>query len=137
VALRSGGKIGWAIRKGSPRLAEAIMDFFQNYAEKQGVIEYRLARYHKAIKQIHDPTSTGERERFEQTMALFEKYGTQYAFDPLMLAAQGYQESQLNRSAEYVGAIASCSSCRHWRNRAGGVGVAESNIHASTKYLTA
>ena len=37
---------------------------------------------------------------------LFEKYGAQYGFDPLMLAAQGYQESQLNQDARsHVGAI--------------------------------
>jgi hypothetical protein len=39
---------------------------------------------------------TAARQRFEQTLALFEQYGTQYAFDPLMLVAQGHQESQLN-----------------------------------------
>jgi membrane-bound lytic murein transglycosylase MltF len=75
VVLRSGGKIGWAIRQGSPRLAEALMDFFQNYAKKQGVIEYRLAQYYKAIKQIQDPSGTAEWQRFEQTLALFEQYG--------------------------------------------------------------
>ena len=106
VVLRSGGKIGWAIRQGSPMLAEAIMDFFQNFAKKQGVIEYRLARYHKAIKQIQDPTDTTEWQRFEQTLTLFEQYGQQYAFERLLLAAQGYQESQLRQDAKsHVGAI--------------------------------
>ena len=38
--------------------------------------------------------------------ALFRKYGEQYGFDPLMLAAQGYQESRLNQNAtSHVGAI--------------------------------
>jgi hypothetical protein len=82
VVLCAGGKIGWAIGQGNLRLAEAIGDFFGNYAKKRGVIEYRLARYHKAIKQIHDPTGTAEWPRFEQTLALLKTYGHQYAFDP-------------------------------------------------------
>ena len=41
----------------------------------------------------NDPTGAADWKRFEETLALFEKYGAQYGFDPLMLAAQGYQES--------------------------------------------
>jgi soluble lytic murein transglycosylase-like protein len=41
-----------------------------------------------------------------EALSLFEKYGKKYGFDPLMLAAQGYQESQLDQSARsHVGAI--------------------------------
>jgi membrane-bound lytic murein transglycosylase MltF len=41
-----------------------------------------------------------------EKLALFKKYGDKYGFDPLMLAAQGYQESQLNQNAKsHVGAI--------------------------------
>ena len=138
VVLRSGGKIGWAIRQGSPMLAEAIMDFFQNFAKKQGVIEYRLARYHKAIKQIQDPTGTTEWQRFEQTLTLFEQYGQQYAFEPLLLAAQGYQESQLKQDAKsHVGAIGimQLMPATGREMKVGDITVAESNIHAGTKYL--
>jgi len=31
VALREGGKIGWAIRKGSPKLEAEVLDFYKNY----------------------------------------------------------------------------------------------------------
>ena len=138
VVLRAGGQIGWAIRQGSPKLAEAIINFFQNYAKKQGVIEYRLARYHKGIEQIQDPTATAERERFEQTLALFETYGKQYAFDPLMLAAQGYQESQLKQDAKsHVGAIGimQLMPATGREMKVGDITVSESNIHVGTKYL--
>jgi hypothetical protein len=37
-----------------------------------------------------------EAKRFRETLEFFEKYGGKYGFDPLMLAAQGYQESQLS-----------------------------------------
>ena len=138
VVLHAGGTIGWAIRKGSPGLSEAIADFFQNFVKKQGIIEYRLARYHKTIKQIQDPTGTAEWQRFQQTLALFEQYGTQYAFDPLMLAAQGYQESQLDQDAKsHVGAIGimQLMPATGREMQVGDITIAESNIHGGTKYL--
>ena len=37
-------------------------------------------------------------KKFQQTIALFRKYGGQYGFDSLMVAAQGYQESRLDQT---------------------------------------
>ena len=39
-------------------------------------------------------------KKFRQTVDLFKKYGDQYQFDYLLLAAQGYQESGLNQSVQ-------------------------------------
>ncbi len=106
VVVREGGKIGWAIRKGSPKLETEILDFHQSYLKKQGVVAYRLKQYMSRVKQMKNPTGTSEWERFEEMLVLFQKYGQKYNFDPLMLAAQGYQESQLNQKAKSpVGAI--------------------------------
>ena len=83
-----------------------IREFYKGYVKKQHLLESRLASYMKRIKQIKDPTKTAEWKRFEQTIALFDKYGSQYGFDPLMLVAQGYQESLLDQKARSeVGAI--------------------------------
>ncbi len=38
-----------------------------------------------------------ELERFNATLGLFQRYAGQYAFDWLMVAAQGYQESRLDQ----------------------------------------
>ena len=54
----------------------------------------------KQVKELKDPTAGAEYRRFESTLAVFEQYGKQYNFDPLMLAAQGFQESQLNQNAK-------------------------------------
>ena len=99
-------KTGWAIRKESPKLTAEIHDFFRNWAMKQGVADYRMNSYMKKVKELRDPTASAEYKRFQETLKLFEKYGKKYEFDPLMLAAQGYQESQLNQNAKsHVGAI--------------------------------
>ena len=65
-------------------------------AEKQGVIPYRQMQYMKTIKTLNSAAAKKDQERFQTMVALFEKYGREYNFDPLMLAAQGYQESTLD-----------------------------------------
>jgi membrane-bound lytic murein transglycosylase MltF len=138
LVLRANADTGWAIRKDSPKLAAEIDDFFKNWAIKQGVVQYRMGRYMKNIKELKDPTRGAEYQRFQQTLALFEKYGKKYDFDPLMLAAQGYQESQLNQKARsHVGAIGimQVMPATGAEMKVGDISVAESNIHAGVKYM--
>jgi membrane-bound lytic murein transglycosylase MltF len=138
LVLRADAKTGWAIRKGSPLLAAEIDDFFKNWALKQGVIDYRMNRYMRRVKELKDPTASAEHKRFQSTLALFEKYGARYQFDPLMLAAQGYQESQLNQQARsHVGAIGimQLMPATGAEMKVGDITVAESNVHAGAKYM--
>ena len=138
LVLRSNAKTGWAIRKGSPGLEAEIDDFFKNWAMKQGVADYRMNVYMKRVKELKDPTASAEYKRFRETLVLFEKYGKQYGFDPLMLAAQGYQESQLNQQARsHVGAVGIMQLMPETgeQMKVGDIHVAESNIHAGAKYM--
>src|SRR5262249_47882242 len=135
---RADAKTGWAIRKDSPKLAAEIDDFFRNWAMKQGVADYRMNAYMKRVKELKDPTASADYKRFQQTIAIFEKYGKKYSFDPLMLAAQGYQESQLNQDARsHVGAIGvmQLMPATGAEMKVGDIRVAEPNIHAGTKYM--
>ena len=138
LVVRSNAKTGWAIRKGSPKLAAEIDDFFRNWALKQGVIDYRMNAYMKRVRELRDPTASAEYKRFKATLGIFEKFGARYNFDPLMLAAQGYQESQLNQQAKsHVGAIGIMQLMPGTgaQMKVGDIHVAESNIHAGTKYM--
>ena len=138
LVLRANAKTGWAIRKDSPKLAAEIDDFFRNWALKQGVADYRMSVYMKKVKELKDPTASAEYKRFMETLALFDKYGKQYGFDPLMLAAQGYQESQLNQNAKsQVGAIGVMQLMPDTgaQMKVGDIHVTEANIHAGAKYM--
>jgi membrane-bound lytic murein transglycosylase MltF len=138
LVLRAGAKTGWAIRKESPNLAAEIDDFFRNWAMKQGVADYRMRVYMRKVKELKDPTASAEYRRFEEKLALFKKYGDKYAFDPLMLAAQGYQESQLNQNARsHVGAIGvmQLMPTTGAEMKVGDITLTEANIHAGTKYM--
>jgi membrane-bound lytic murein transglycosylase MltF len=77
-------------------------------------------------------------ERFEQTLALFEKYGQQYGFDPLLLCAQGFQESRLDQAARsQVGAIGimQVMPATGAELKVGDITIPESNVHAGSKYM--
>jgi membrane-bound lytic murein transglycosylase MltF len=90
------------------------------------------------VKELKDPTQTTEFRRFQETIGLFEKYGAQYGFDPLMLAAQGFQESGLDQNAKsHVGAIGvmQVMPATGSELKVGDVHVTEANIHAGTKYM--
>jgi membrane-bound lytic murein transglycosylase MltF len=90
------------------------------------------------VKALQNASAEKDQKRFRDLVAVFEKYGKQYHFDPLMLAAQGYQESTLNQQTKSrVGAIgimqvmpATGSSLK-----VGDIRKIEPNIHAGTKYM--
>ena len=139
LVLRADARTGWAIRKSSPLLAAEIDDFFRNWAMKQGVVAYRMNRYMRRVKELKDPTASAEQKRFAATVALFEKYGDRYGFDPLMLAAQGYQESGLDQQAKsHVGAIGimQLMPATGAEMKVGSITVADANVHAGTKYMS-
>ncbi len=138
LILREEGQVGWAIRKDSPKLQEAIVDFYEKFITKQRLAEYRMKQYMKRVRQIKNSTETEDMKRFEETLDLFEKYGAKYGFDPLMLAAQGYQESQLNQKARsHVGAIGIMQIMPDTgaELKVGDIKIAEPNVHAGAKYM--
>jgi membrane-bound lytic murein transglycosylase MltF len=138
LVLRDAGRIGWAIRKGTPKLAAEVADFYVSFLKKQSVIEVRQAQYHKRIGQIANNTSKEELNRFERTIQLFEQYGAKYRFDPLMLAAQGFQESKLRQEARsHVGAVGimQIMPATGKMLKVGDIHQVEPNIHAGAKYM--
>jgi membrane-bound lytic murein transglycosylase MltF len=138
VVLRTPTKKGWAIRKGSPKLAAELNEFYTTWAKKQGVIPYRQQAYMKTIKALNSASADADRKRLETLVAYFEKYGRQYRFDPLMLAAQGYQESTLDqRKKSHVGAIGvmQIMPATGASLKVGDIRIAEANIHAGAKYM--
>ncbi|WP_294261245.1 transglycosylase SLT domain-containing protein [Propionivibrio sp.] len=106
--------------------------------KKLNLSEQRLKQYMQRVKQIRNSSADEDWKRFEDTIALFRKYGSKYNFDPLMLAAQGYQESGLNQQAKsHVGAIGimQVMPATGAELGVGSIHVAEANVHAGTKYM--
>jgi membrane-bound lytic murein transglycosylase MltF len=138
LVLRAEGHTGWAMRKDSPKLSGVLNDFYRGVLKKQRLIESRLANHEKRVKRIRNNTAGAEWKRFEATVRLFEKYGARYHFDPLMLTAQGYQESRLRQDARsHVGAIGVMQIMPDTGKdlRVGDIHQIEPNIHGGAKYM--
>jgi membrane-bound lytic murein transglycosylase MltF len=138
AVVRKGGQVGWAIRKQSPQLAGVVNDFYTTFIRKQNLYAARTREYFGRIKRFRDPTASADRKRFEETVALFRKYGAEHRFDPLMLAAQGYQESRLDQNVKSaVGAIGimQVMPATGATLKVGDIRVAENNIHAGATYM--
>jgi len=136
--VRTGGIVGWAIRKESPKLQAILNEAYANVFRNQNLLQARKTQYLRRAKQLKDPTGSADWKRFEKILALFQKYGDRYDFDPLMLAAQGYQESGLNQNAKsHVGAIGvmQIMPATGAELKVGDIRVTEPNIHAGAKYM--
>jgi membrane-bound lytic murein transglycosylase MltF len=138
AAIREEGAIGWAFRKQSPRLAEAVNRFVQTHKKGTAFGNQILHRYLKSTKWVKEATSPAELAKFERTVALFRKYGDRYAFDHLLLTAQGYQESQLDQSrrspAGAVGVMQVLPATGK-EQQVGDITQLDPNVHAGVKYL--
>jgi membrane-bound lytic murein transglycosylase MltF len=140
VAVRTGRKIGWAIRKNNPELMKVVNAFVKN--NKKGTLFGNIIfkRYLKSMKYVNNPLQGKERERFEETIDLFRKYGDRYRFDWLMLMALAYQESKIDQSKRsHAGAIGVMqilpSTARDKNVNIPGIDKIDPNIHAGVKYL--
>ena len=138
IALRTGGNIAWAIRKGNPQLKAALDDFLARHGKQTTTGNMILTRYLKSAKYVKDAASEAERKKFVALIKYFQKYGDKYDVDWLLMAAQGYQESQLNQAARSkVGAIGVMQVMPATGKElgVGDINNVESNIHAGVKYV--
>ena len=138
AAVGTGAVVAWAIRKDSPELHAELTAFFEEAGRKERVHEARLAQAIQDTRQIGNSMADAEIKRFQNTLALFRKYGEQYGFDPLMLAAQGYQLSRLDQRTEnYHGAVGVMQVMPQIGKtlKVGNIRTVEPNIHAAAKYM--
>ena len=138
AVVRAGARTGWGVRKGSPKLTAELTDFYENYVKKHGVVGALHADVRRRAKEMKNNTGDREMKRFEELLALFRKYGDRYDFDPLMLAAQGFQESRLDQSARSRnGAIGvmQIMPATGAQLKVGDIRITEPNIHAGVKYM--
>ncbi len=140
LVVHSGGSIAWAVRKNNPAL-RADLDAYIG-KNKKGTLMGNILfnRYFGDSTWISNPAGEAQQKRLEELRDIFQKYGKQYGFDWLALAAIGYQESRLDQSvhskAGAVGIMQMKPSTAADKN----VGITpidtvDNNVHAAAKYL--
>jgi membrane-bound lytic murein transglycosylase MltF len=136
--LRTGATLAVAIRKNSPRLATELNAFLAKYGLGTAYGNVIAKRYLVSESYAKQATSEAERKKFLATAGLFRKYGEQYDLPYLLMAAQGYQESQLDQSARSrVGAIGMMQvmPATGREMKVGDITKVDPNIHAGVKYV--
>jgi membrane-bound lytic murein transglycosylase MltF len=88
--------LAWAVQQNTPQLKSIVNKFLKDH--KLGTLfgNTVTAKYLSRIKWVKDATTGEDLARFVKMVPLFRKYGGEYHFPYLLLAAQGFQESGLN-----------------------------------------
>ena len=140
LVVHGGGEIAWAFRKGSPQLAAAVNDFVRGHRQGTLVGNVLINRYMENLEWVRRSTSDAGFERLRPLLELFRASGEETGLDPLMLAAQAYQESELDHSrtspAGAVGIMQIKPSTAADRNvGVGDISTPEENIRAGAIYM--
>ena len=138
VALRSGAQIAWAIRKNSPLLKAELDEFLARHPEGSASYNMLFQKYLKNTKFVKNSASEEELKKFQQMVQFFKTYSDKYDMDYLLMAAQGFQESQLNQNAKSkVGAVGvmQVMPATGQDLKVGDISQLEPNIHAGVKYM--
>lgn len=138
IRVRSGGRIAWGIRKDMPKFKAAVDSFVR--AHRVGTLFGNVLadRYYNDNRWARRATGADELARFHAVEDIFRKYGAQYGFDPLLLTAQGFQESGLDqRQRSHRGAVGVMQVLPSTGRvmKVGDIRQLEPNIHAGVKYL--
>jgi membrane-bound lytic murein transglycosylase MltF len=139
LVVNSGGSLAWAVRKNSPLLRAELNRFVA--ANKIGttfgnIMKQRYFTDNTILKDAYAPKDLAQ---FDSLLATFRRYGNQYGIDPILLTAQGYQESQLNQTKRSpFGAVGIMQLLISTGREVGIAGIDRdeiANIHAGAAYM--
>lgn len=138
--IKTGGEIAWAMRKNSPELKDAVDTFLKEHKQGSLTGNILLKKYLSNSMYLNKANSAESKKRFVELRSLFRNYGEQYNWDWLLLAAQGYQESQLDNSKKSPAGAVGIMQIKPSTAADPNVGIdnvydMENNIHAAAKYL--
>lgn len=131
---------GMVIRKGSPKLKAATDKFVKKHAKGTVFGNTLYNRYVKSTKLLPNMHNKKTVAQVRALRVTFQKYADKYRLDWLLLAAQGYQESQLKQEAvSPVGAIGimqvmpatAAGRPLYIKN----IHNVDNNVHAGVKYM--
>jgi len=138
VALRTDANLALAVRKNSPQLVAELNAFLKKFGLGTAIGNVIEKRYLVSTAYAKNAASEAEQKKFVALVDLFRKYSQQFDVDYLLMAAQGYQESQLNQGAKsHVGAVGvmQLMPATGKDMNVGDIAKVDANIHAGVKYM--
>jgi membrane-bound lytic murein transglycosylase MltF len=138
LILRTDGDIAFAVRKNSPKLKAELDAFTKTHREGTLFGNVTLQKYLQQTRWAKNAVSAEELQKFNTLVSLFQKYGEQYRINWLLMAAQGYQESELDQTRRSgVGAIGvmQLMPATGEAMQVGDITQLDANIHGGVKYV--
>ena len=139
LKINSGGQLALAVRPNNPQLLASLNTFIRGHRRGTRIGNVIFQRYFGNTRWLTNPMTDEQRRRRDALSELFQKYGKEYGFDWLLLAAAAYQESAFDPNARSaVGAIGLMQLVPATAIEVGfGGDLADpdENIHAAAKYL--
>jgi membrane-bound lytic murein transglycosylase MltF len=138
AAVRTAGELAIGVRKSNPRLRDAVNAWIKQVGTRSAFANVLNRRYLQNPQFVKTAAADAERRKLQTLAKFFETYGERYRVDYLLMAAQGYQESQLDQSVKSpVGAIGVMQVMPTTGKElaVGDITQTEPNIHAGVKYF--
>ena len=141
IAVDSNVLYGWAFRKNSPKLKAAVNKFIPSIRKGSIVGNMIYDKWLKNKERLRNAQSSEALSDLNHFRTLFEKYGTTYSLDWLLLSAQAFQESQLKQeTVSHAGAVGlmqvlPSTAANPPINIPEIKKSADNNVHAGVKYM--
>ncbi|MBA5764511.1 lytic transglycosylase F [Vibrio sp. 404] len=140
LPIRKKGNIAWALRKNSPKLKALVDQYLTKHRSGTLMGNVIYGKYLDNTRWLKNVLNPENIRKLESMSAVFTQYSNQYQFDPLMISAQGYQESGLDQNkVSHRGAVGIMqvlpSTARDPNVNIGNIYKLENNVHAGVKYM--
>lgn len=140
LPLRENSQIAWALRKESPQLKKELNKYVRQARSGTLLGNVIYQKYIDDTRWLSRALNPNKVDRVAKLSGVFEKYSTRYEFDPLMMSAQGFQESGLDQSrVSHKGAIGVMqvlpSTAKDKNVNIKNIHKVDNNIHAGVKYM--
>lgn len=135
-SLQGAGTVGWAVSKSNSDLATDIDSFVQQWVVNDGMNQFRTTEFKNKLRSMRNPTTTDDWMHFKKLLPIFQKYSNRFNLDPLMLAALGFQETELKSVQQGIGGAIGVMQLMPSTGVAmevGDIHQVEPNIHAAAK----
>jgi membrane-bound lytic murein transglycosylase MltF len=140
LVVNSGGSIAWAMRPDNPGFAAMLDGFLRKFGKGTMIGNDTYNRYLADASSVRCSQGPKAIEDLQELVDIFRKYGDEYEFDWLMLAAQGFQESGLQQDRRSSAGAVGVMQIKPSTAKDPNVGIkdidtADGNIHAGAKYM--
>ncbi|MCH6258476.1 transporter substrate-binding domain-containing protein [Puniceicoccaceae bacterium K14] len=136
--ISNSSSIAWAVRKENTELRRDLDRFVSSVKKGTLLGNIFFTRYYEQSERLENPLSRITKLQMRSYQSVFQKYAKMYDFDWLRLAAQGFQETNLNpKAVSRVGAIGIMQLMPSTAYAMGFSNLQdpEENIHAGTHYM--